>query len=810
MNVLWFEFMLSLRRLARRKTQNGLMLLTFAVSLTLSLLSWSLFHTVFLRQPDFDRRGEYLVLALVDSHAKYTCATQAEMEAIKAGPRIFSDFAEVNMFVPAFIRTPDGSERSLAAYLSSGALRVFGAQPLMGRLFTQADDKFRAPATALLSQRMWEDNYSSDPNILGKTVEVTGDPVTIVGVMPASFRLPNDQDLWLSYGSAPDLPRWPMRDALVKLDPAVSREQAEKDLQIILQGLGPESPANKYGFRPVLVPFRDYYLESDVKVSALILFALSLIFLAVSCANAANLMLIDFLGRRPEVAAALALGVPRGAAIRGVCFQVAVIATGAAVLGIALLPVAGPLLYSGLKMVSGPYWLRYRFEWADIGVAFGLAAISGLATVVAPIVYLLWTDADRVIREHAYASRGSGRAWWRRLLLTGQIALLTVLGISSGLLVRSSYHVGTSHWGYPAAQVFMGKLSVLSIDYGKTRWGEARLKSLRGVLDQVELRPETVAAALASDPPGYSATPNCTYALDPAAFSHQAQLGEAYNPIVTEHYLDALDVPFVAGREFPRDNPEGGPAYAIINESLAARLWPGQDPLQRAFYVRRTWMNVTDPPAQLVVCGVVRNFQAAGPLAKNNDCILTPYTPKTGASGTVFLFVRDRVGLPTTRSLTDAVHRADPRISLYFPSTIGAQIDLTLNSMRLTAHLTTLFAAAAFLLCAIGVYSLTVAQVLQSSREFGIRMALGAEPRRLWRDFTRGHLVAALIGVAVGLVGATQLVRVLGSLLYGVDPHNLPTYAGVALAILVVAVLACIPSLFRLRRINPADCLRSL
>jgi hypothetical protein len=278
-----------------------------------------------------------------------------------------------------------------------------------------------------------------------------------------------------------------------------------------------------------------------------------------------------------------------------------------------------------------------------------------------------------------------------------------------------------------------------------------------------------------------------------------------------------LTVPFVAGRMYPRKAAAGGPVYCVINESLAAKLWPGQDPLQRVIYARYPFMQETDLPVRLVVCGVVRDFQATGPTAKTNDAIFTPFEEEGGAAGGrpvwsqgVFLCVRDQGGVPDFRSLTDAVHRADSRITLYFPSTIKGQIDLTLSSMRMTKDLTTVFAAAAVLLCAIGVYSLTVAQVLQSSREFGIRMALGAEAGRLWRDFSTGHLWAALIGVGFGLVGATQVVRVLGSLLYGVDPRSTATYAGVALTILAVAALACIPSLFRLKRINPADCLRSL
>jgi putative ABC transport system permease protein len=810
MHVLWFEFMLSLRRLARRKTQNGLLMVTFAVSLTLSLLSWSLFHTVFLSTPDFDPKGEYLVLSLADGKpgaSRYY--TVAEIEAIRANKHLFADFAEVGLYLSVFVRTPDGAERSLAGFMSAHALQVVGAKPLLGRLFTVAEDKIGTPPVALLSQRMWETNYGSDPHVVGRTLQASGDVLTIVGVMPESFRFPNNQDLWQSMGEAGDEQRWPLRNALVKLAPGISRERAERDLQVILQGLGPNTPANQNALRPVLLDFRDVYLQSDVKICALLLFGLSLIFVTVGCANAANLMLIDFLGRRAEVASALALGIPRVAAIRGVVFQVAVIAAGAALLSIAILPIAGPLLYSGIRIVNGPVWMRYSFEWNDVGMALALTGIAGVVTLIAPVAYLLLVDPEGVMRAHSSSSRTIGRGLWRRVLMIGQIALLTVLGISSGLLVRSSYQVGESHWGYAADRIFLGKVSTLAIDYGNRSWGPPRLVTHRKVLEQITLRTETVAAAFSDEAPAYSQPPNCTYALDPGAFTSQAELGKAFSTRVTEGFFETMDVPFVMGKGFPKDLPADGPDYVIINESLARKLWPGQDPLQRTLFARYQWMKDSDPPRRQTVYGVVRDYQASGPMAKTNDLIFSPFTPKFGAGSTVFYFVRDRAGLPKFRSLDEAVHRADPRVSLYFPSTIAEQINMTLSSIRLTAHLTTVFALAAVLLCAIGVYSLTVAQVLQSSREFGIRMALGAEPRRLWRDFTRGHLIAALVGVVLGLIGASQIVRVLGALLYGVDPRSAVTYVGVALTILVVAALACIPSLFRLKRINPADCLRS-
>ena len=810
MNVLWFEFMLSLRRLARRKAQNGLLLLTFAVSLGLSLLSWSLFHTIFMSQPEFDPEGNYYLLTNAGTVAiDMNQHTHDEIKAFKAAD-VFADYAEVSLYGSPTLTTPTGGQRYMSAHLSAHALQVVGARPQLGRLFTPDEDLHGAPAAMLISQRLWENHYGRDPLVVGRVAEVNGTPTVIVGVMPAEFRFPNDQDLWLNYGNQHVDPYFLVHQALVKLKPGVTRERAEQDLQLIQARLGPNSPSNKKGLRVTLRPIRDTFLLPDIRLSAAILFALSLIFLLVSCANAANLMLIDFLGRRPEVAASLALGVPRGAAIRAVCWHVGMIAVTAAVLAFAFLTLAGPALYDRIKIINAPYWLSYHFSWSYVSVAVGLAALSAAVTVIAPIVYLCWVDPDQVIREHASAIRGSGRALWRRLLLTGQIALLTVLGVSAGLLLRSSYYVGESRWGYPAGQVFMGKMTNFFIGNHELNSSSRRLAMHLRALTEVEQRGATLAAAFIDNPPGYGNGPYGAYALDSGAFAHHAERGEAYYAQATERYLDVVNVPLVAGRMYSRENPADGPLYCVINESLAQKLWPRQDPLQRAFFLRPPNLKETDPSVRLVVCGVARDFQACGPTAKTNDCILSPFTEKYYNAQGVFLLARDKGGVPDVRSLTDAIHRADSRITLYFPSTIKGQIELVLSSLQMTKDLTTVFAFAAVLLCAIGVYSLTVAQVLQSSREFGIRMALGAESGRLWRDFTRGHLLAALIGVAIGLVGATQVMRVLGSLLYGVDPRNAVTYAGVALTILVVAALACIPSLFRLKRINPADCLRSL
>lgn len=813
MNVLWFEFVLSLRRLLRRPWQNGLMLVTFAVSLSLALLSWSLFRTIFLSQPDYDPRGDYWVLTTTGAIAvggdHYS---HDEIQAIQSGQSVFADFAPVSLYSSAGVDTGEGSERYLAAYLSSRALRLTGAQPILGRLFTPAEDDYRGPAAALISERLWTETFHRDPNVVGKPLDKSRNAVTIVGVLPAGYRFPNDQDLWFSLGQSPDPDRYQVHQALVKLKPGITRERAEQDMKVIFSRLPADSPFNKYHRIPALRPFRDLFLMPEIRVSALILFALAMIFVLVSCANAANLMLIDFLGRRAEVASALALGIPRRAAIRAVCAQVGVIALLAAVIALGVLPIAGPLLYDRIKIINAPYWLSYRFSWDYVGTVAALAALSGAVTLVAPVLYLLWMDSDAVIRENAHAIRGAGRAWWRRTLLTGQIALLTVLAVCSGLLVRSSYHVSERNWGYPAARVFMGKLNTWNFEFPDRERAARRQELYRTTLRHIDDLPATAASAIVDNPPGYSNGPYCQYALDPGAFAAHVPLGEAFPARATERYFEAMDVPFVAGQTFAHEAPPvDAPQPAVINASLAQKLWPNQDPLQRVFYTHHTWMKETDPPMKLVVAAVVRDFQACGPTAKTNDSIIVPLQTNTPfVPGAAFLLVRNQGGTPDPREVNRAVHRADPRLIMSFPSTVAGQIELMLSSVRMTTDLTTLFAAAAVLLCAIGVYSLTVAQVLQSSRDFGIRLALGGEPGKLWAHFARGLLVHAAIGVALGAIATLGLVRVLASLLHGVSRYHVPTYLLAAVVILVVAFFACVPSLFRLKKINPADCLRSL
>ncbi|MDB6169756.1 MAG: permease [Verrucomicrobia bacterium] len=810
MHLYAYEFMLALRRLWRRKTQSGLMFATFTISITLSLLSWSIFHTMFVKQPDYDPAGELAIANLTSSSpgAKPSTISREDFAAWQEAQTVFSEMAPISIYRSVFIARKESAERFLGALMSSQALRMLGAKPLLGRLFDANDDKYRCAPVLMLSELTWRRRFHSDPAIIGQAVRVDGYSATIVGVLPESFRFPNSQEVWLPLGF--DIwfsgePDDNSLDALVRLKPGVSVARAMQDLGLILARRGPGTRAAKYALHPLVTPAREYYLNADMRSSAIVLMALSLIFVLVSCANAANLVMIDFFGRSAELAATLTLGLPRAAAVRGLVFQVVILASAASLVALGVLVVAAPHVHQSFVLMLAPYWLNFTFSWHHIAMALGLGAVSAGVAIIAPAAYLLLANLESLMRAGAGASRGTGRNLWRRTLIVTQLALLTVLGISAALLARSNRTLDEDKWGYDASRVFLGKLDMPRVDFPNQ---PERLVLFRKILDELSRLPGMRAAAITDGPPGYPVNPGARYALDPATLAGGHEDGQAVVSDSSENIFEALGVPLLQGSKFPSEFKDGDPVWVIINASLAARMFPGQDPIGQGFHVRFRWMEAKEQSVRAVVRGVVRDYQAANPQRTNNDVIMLPF--RTWTPSTLFLVAGGTTSLPSAKEITDTVWRVDPRVVPYFPDSIKHQIDMQLGFVRLTKNFTVFYALAAVFLCAVGVYSITVAQILQRNREFGIRMALGIEPDRLWRHFVRGHLVVTLIGIGVGLALALVTTQALKRMLYRVDEHDPLVFASIAVVILVVSLAACIPSRFRLQRIKPSDCLRSV
>ena len=808
MSVVFNELALSLRRLRRRPVQSGLMFATFTASITLTLLSWSLFHTIFLQNPAYDPAGSLYRISQTGgpmAKERQLPASREDVAAWQEQQTVFSDFAPMRLYESVFVTTAGGQERLLSANLSAESLRMVNARPLLGRLFTPEDDAMGTPPVVLLSEHTWRNRFVADADIVGQTIKIDGVTATVVGVMPASFQFPNNQDLWQSLGfvAYEKTPQTPIHDIIVRLKPGITPERAAEDLRLITERRGGETFAAKYELHPLVTPLRNYYLLPEMHRSAVVLFALALIFIVVGCANAANLVLIDFFGRTHEIASMIALGIPRAAAIRTLAFQLFVTAGGAALGGSGLLLLIAPAVHGAMARTITPYWLLFTPQWHHFAMAGALAVVSASVALVVPLGYLAVVSPERIIRDNASATRGTGRGVGRRALIIGQIGLLTVLAVSAGLLLRSSYQLREDQWGYDASRIFASKTAMKEADFPDAA---QRLATQLRLIDEIERLPGVAAAAIMGNPVGFSGEPSGFYALTPEGLADGQSGGSAFSSAVSADIFKIFDTPLIEGDSFPRETKADDPLSVVINQSLAAKLWPGKSAVGRTLFVRGP--NPKQPPTPTTIRGVVRDFQAAGPKAKNNDFMF--YAVRGGIGGASFLYARGEQMPPTLDDIRRAVMRVDPRLAIYFPTTVQGVIDTELSAVNLTTRLTLAYALAAVLLCAVGVYSITVSQILQRHREFGIRMALGIEPERLWRRFASTHLVTAAIGVAVGLVGAAIVVHVLQAMLFGVTAYDPLTYVTAACLILLVSAAACLPSRYRLLRINPADCLRSL
>lgn len=806
MHLLLFELKLAWRRLGRRTAHTALIFSTFTLSIALALLSWSLFSAVFLQHPDFDPAGTlHVVRQATPDGRPQGRAFLPEVQAWADHQQVFAEFGPIKQPRAMLVATPEGNERLSATFLSTQALQMVRARPQLGRLFTAEEDAPGGPPAVLLSHGFWQRRYGGDPGVVGRTLMADGIATTIVGVMPASFRFPYEQDVWASVGYDPSSGRntAPLYDVLVRLKPGVSLAQAQADLARISVAARAGIETARHELQPVVVPLNDVYLSATLRSGALVLLALSAIFVLMSCANTANLVLIDFLARAGELGTSAAIGVPRLALVRNAFWQVALLTGFATAAATGLVFLAGPAVFDLAQGDTAPYWVVLSWGPPFWLVAAGIGALSALAAAFVPALLVLSSRAEDLMRRGLSGARGSGRHGWQRGLLIGQVTLLMLLGCATGLLVKSQAHIAAIDPGFDPENVFTYRLGLASQEIQGI---ENRRRAFESVVEEIRRMPGIEAVGLSSAMPGVGGGAEVFYDVNPAAVAERGA-PTTHLAVVTDEFFSALKLRWVAGETFPRLPGENQPDYAVITRGLAERLWPGEDALGRIVYARQR-SDIRGRVRGLVVRGIVENFRSTNLLNAAEDGIYT-HISKDGHLE-FHLFARGAQALPAADTLRQAIRRADPRISLHSPRPLAARIESGLAMLRLTARLTVVFTVAAAVLGAMGVYSVTTALLVQRTREFGIRLTLGGTPAQLWTRFARGHFSGVLAGVAAGLATAAAASPILSALLYQVPVRDWAVFAFVGLGVVAIAGLACLPGLGRLRRINPADCLRSL
>lgn len=792
----------AVRMLLRNPGFTTIALLTFAVGIGVNTAVFSVFNGVLLRPlpyPEADR----ITMMWVDNRFQGIKEDIGSYPTYRDWREQSASFEHVAAYTPSnFTLTgSDEPERLPGAQTTASFFDVMGLQPVLGRLYTEAQETPGNDAVVVISHGLWQRKFGGAPDVLGKTLTLNGNAHEIIGVMPSELRVPPLAQLWKPLAPADDIRNargafW--LPVIGRLKPGVSLEQAQTEMNGITARQEAAYPEAK-GFGSHLVPLHRQ-IVGDVERSLLVLMAAVGCVLLIACANLGNLMLGRTAARRKELAIRTALGARRGRLIRQIVTETFVVAVAGSVLGLLLAFWATEFFIQ----VGGDAIPRADMVKIDGRVLLFTLALAVVATLLAGLVPAL--QASRAaVREHLQEGGreggGGGSRRTRSALIAAEVALAFVLLAGAGILVRTLWSMQGVERGFDTDRVAIATMSLPQSLYAgpnDVRGFYARL------LERVRTMPGVESAGTTTGILMPLLANSGIYTIEGQPLPPPGQRIEYPVEIASPGFFETLKVQFAAGRAFGTQDHADAPRVVIVNETLAKLAWPGQDPLGR----RMRAGGETSQAPWMTVIGVIKDLRrgevtrAIRPELYMSALQVTPRTQ---------MLVIRTAGDPTAilAPLRREVRALDPQLPLFATGTLAAELSDTLSQPRFRAVLLAWFAVIALLLASIGIYGVTAHAVGQRTQEVGLRMALGAQRSDVLALILRQHLRPAVIGVVLGLAGALALARYLQSMVYGVGTTDPVTLVAMGLTLLIVAAAACWIPAQRATRVDALVALRN-
>ncbi len=725
---------------------------------------------------------------------------------------VFTGVAAINS-ADDFTLTGSGSpERVLGAQVTADFFSVLESSPAIGRGFTPSEEVVGQNRVAILSYPLWQQRFGGRPDIVGQPIEMDRVRYTVVGVMPRGFEYPQGARLWTPLAfTTEDLTTQRgahYLDVIARLRPGVSLEQAQAAMGAVAERLSGQYPRTNKEWSATAVPMRDA-LVGDVRPALLILLGAVGLVLLIACVNVANLLLARSMTRARELAIRTALGAGRSAIVRGILSESMVLAVlgGAAGLVVATWATSAlialqPDALRGLGTVS--------IDGTVLCFTIVLVLITGFIFGLLPAVQASrLTDVSGRLKEGSRSATG-GREWWRaRGALVGvEMALAVMLLAGAGLLIRSFVRLVQTDPGFRTEHVLTFNLSLPDASYPKPEQSDAFYSRL---LTDVRAIPGVEGASGIFGMPltGFSYQIS-VYILDGRLLSSDEQdaLASPQIRIIAPDYFDVLGIRTLRGRPITEVDNAAAPRAVVVNEAAARLYWPGEDPVGREITVG-TSLGLGRGRAGGTVVGVVADTKDFGPGEATKPQIFLSHSQMP----VTFMSVVVRTASPNSEALLSSIRERlraiDPNVPIYQARTIDQLMGESVAKPRFYMLLLGTFALCALLLAAIGIYGVMAYVVGQRTHEIGVRMALGARGNQVLREVVARGMRPAIVGLAAGLAGALALTGVLSKLLYGVSATDPITFAGVALVLVAVALLANWIPARRASRVDPAIALRS-
>ena len=679
----------------------------------------------------------------------------------------------------------DGTEpeRVPRAFVTSGFFSVLGVQPVLGRLLIGGDDLANAEPVAVLSAGLWKRRFGADPNIIGRKLTISGEPVTVVGVMGSGYEYPEQTQVWSSWSIASEEKRRDNRScsALARLRPGIALKQAQTQISATNARLGQTFPDTNKGWDARLVAVQDL-LVREVKPSLLVLFGAVAFVLLIACTNVANLLLARAASRQKEVAIRAALGASRGRIIRQMMTESLLLSIIGGMGGALLSAWLTDILLSAMP-TGGPRIDQVSFDYRVLAFAILLSAVTGIVFGLVPALQTSRLDVNSSLKEGGRTDVPR-RTSARNLLLIGEVALSLMLLIGAALLIKSFIRLQDVKSGFNSQGVLISSVGLPRAKYSEPA---QRIEFFRQLEEHVAALPGVQAVGGAINLPLGASNYLIGRAFIPEgrSLTVEESVNASYSTIIGD-YFRALQIPIQAGRGFSETDTDTAPKVAIINESLAKKYFGSANgALGKRLTVWR------DEKFQREIVGVVGDTKVNTLEGANLPQIYVPHA-QDSEWGFMAMVIRTA---GDAASLAPAVRREvlmlDKNQPIYNVRTMDEVVMNSIRTRRLSMLLFAAFAGAALLLAALGIYGVMAYSVTERVREIGIRMALGAQAGDVQRMIVRQGMTLTLVGVGVGLAGAIGLSRVLNSLLFGTNAIDPMTFAAISLLLGLVALVAC-------------------
>ena len=711
-----------------------------------------------------------------------------------------------------------------AIRMSGDAFPALGVAPLLGRTFTQAEDE-QQQAVVVLSYGLWQSHYQGRTNILGSTLLLDRKPYVVIGVMPRDFEFPlvpghvGSSELWVPLRLQPEeflagqAASWNFR-MVGRMKPGITPEQAQSDAEHVAEATVRAYPAFMRSLRihGAVKTLQEDTVEQARPLVRTLFFAVVVILL-IACANLAGLLLVRSIRRRREIAVRMALGARAATLLRQAIVESLVLSLAGGFIGLAL---AAAALRLGISLLPEtlPRIHEIGLNWPVMAFALGLALLTGLLCGLAPAFAAIHTNVNGTLKESGRTgTTGSGHARLRSVLVAAEVAIALVLLAASGLLLRSFEKMRSVDVGFRPDHTLTALYELPQYQYatqaGVDAFGEQVLRNLRQL-------PGVEAAGIISSLPSTGDYPGLAISIEGQIPARGAGLNLADVSLLRGDPIQALGIRLLRGRTFTEADKEGSPLVALVNDKLAQRYWPGQNPIGKRL---RRGMQETKTPWMTVV-GEVDSVKMGSPDERTADQFYQPVGQTAVSEGDFatagelnanygYILLRTRMEPDQMQnSLIATVHTIDPQLPLYHVQSMEHAIAESEAPRRFSTILISCFALVAVLLSVLGIYSIIAFSVAMREQEMALRMALGCQRSGVLALILASGVKLAAVGCVFGLLGAVAAARLLRTFLFAVSPFDPVVLTLAAAAMLLLALAASALPARRASRTDPMLALR--